>query len=144
MLLVIDLHSTNLAAQKWQLPKSEVCWSSASHNFVCGLPFKPGIPGMSFPTWVCQVISLYALKPICRTLSCAETAHLLYLDLRIICDYAQTTYLKWHKDESPNHRPVEVGRYLWRSSGPILLLKQGHLKSDAQDHVRVATEYLLW
>lgn len=68
MLLVIDLHSTNSAAQKWQLPKSEVCWSSSSHNFVSGLPFKPGIPRMSFPTWVCQVISLYALKPIWRDL----------------------------------------------------------------------------
>jgi len=37
---------------------------------------------------------------------------------------------------------VEVGRDLQRSSGPTLLLKQGHLKPVAQDCVQVAFEYL--
>ena len=41
-----------------------------------------------------------------------------------------------------NHRMVEVGRDLWRSSGPNPLLKQGHLEPVAQDHVQMAFEYL--
>jgi len=35
---------------------------------------------------------------------------------------------------------VEVGRDLWRSSGPIPLLKQGHLEPVAQDCVQKAFE----
>ena len=37
---------------------------------------------------------------------------------------------------------VEVGRELWRSSGPIPLLKQGHLQLVVQDHVQMDVEYL--
>ena len=37
---------------------------------------------------------------------------------------------------------IEVGRDLWRSSGPRPLLKQGHLETVAQDHVQTAFEYL--
>ena len=44
--------------------------------------------------------------------------------------------------ESQNHRMVEAERDLWRSSGPTLLLKQGHLEPAAQDHVQTAFEYL--
>lgn len=44
--------------------------------------------------------------------------------------------------ESQYHRMVEVGRDLWRSSCPALLLKQGHLEPVAQDHVQMAFEYL--
>ena len=40
------------------------------------------------------------------------------------------------------HRMVEVGRDLWRSSGPTSLLKQGHLKLVAQDHVQMDFEDL--
>lgn len=39
-----------------------------------------------------------------------------------------------------NYRTVEVGSILWRSSGPTLLLKQGHLEPVAQDHDWVAFE----
>jgi len=53
-------------------------------------------------------------SPFGGTLGCAETAHLLYIDLRIIYDYAQTTYSTRHNDESQNHRPTEVGRDHWR------------------------------
>lgn len=38
-----------------------------------------------------------------------------------------------------NCRIVEVGRGLWRSSGPIPLLKQGHLEPLAQDFVTNVT-----
>ena len=41
-----------------------------------------------------------------------------------------------------NHRIVEVGRDLWRSSGPTTLLKQGHLEQVVQDCVQTAFEYL--
>jgi len=37
---------------------------------------------------------------------------------------------------------VEVGRDLYRSSGPTPLLKQGHLDLVAQDHVQMAFEDL--
>ena len=43
---------------------------------------------------------------------------------------------------SQNHRTVEVGRDLWRSSRPNPLLKQGHLQLVVQDCVQVASEYL--
>jgi len=36
----------------------------------------------------------------------------------------------------------EVRRDLWKSSGPIPLLKQGHLERVAQDHVKTSSEYL--
>ena len=44
--------------------------------------------------------------------------------------------------ESQNHRMVEVGRDLWRSSGPTPVLKQGHLELVAQAHGQMAFEYL--
>lgn len=103
MLLVIDLHSTNSAAQKWQFPKSEVCWSSVSQSFVSGLPFKPGIPGMSFPTWVCQVISLYALKPIWRDLElcwdCSFTIFRLENYLRLCANNILKMAQRWITDQ---------------------------------------------
>ena len=37
---------------------------------------------------------------------------------------------------------AEVGRDLWRSSGPTPLLKQGHPEQAAQDCVQMAFEYL--
>jgi len=37
---------------------------------------------------------------------------------------------------------VEAGRDLQTSSGTTPLLKQGHLKLGAQDHVQMAFEYL--
>ena len=37
-----------------------------------------------------------------------------------------------------DHRMVEVGRDLWRSSGPTPLLKHGHLEPVAQDYVQMA------
>ena len=37
---------------------------------------------------------------------------------------------------------VEDGNDLWRSSGPIPLLKQVHLEQVAQDHVQMAFEEL--
>ena len=37
-----------------------------------------------------------------------------------------------------NHEMVKLGRDLWRSSGPVPLLKQGHPEQAAQDHVQVA------
>jgi len=43
---------------------------------------------------------------------------------------------------SQNHRLVEVGRDLRRSSCPTLLLKQVHLEPVAQDNVQMAFEYL--
>jgi len=43
---------------------------------------------------------------------------------------------------SQNHRTVEVGRDLRRSSGPTPLLKQGHLEQAAQACVQAAFEYL--
>jgi len=47
-----------------------------------------------------------------------------------------------HMMSSQNHRIVVFGRDLWTSSGPIPLLKQGHLEPVARDHVQVAFEYL--
>lgn len=38
------------------------------------------------------------------------------------------------KIQSKNHRIFEVGRYLWQSSGPVPVLKQGHPEQDAYDH----------
>ena len=37
---------------------------------------------------------------------------------------------------------AEVGRGLWRSPGPMCLLKQGLLEWVTQDHVQMAFEYL--
>jgi len=37
---------------------------------------------------------------------------------------------------------AEVGKDLWRSSGPTPLLKQGYLEPVAQDHVQMVLEYL--
>lgn len=34
-----------------------------------------------------------------------------------------------------NHKKAEVGRNLWRASGPIPLTKQGHLELVVQDHL---------
>ena len=47
-------------------------------------------------------------------------------------------YMSGHTD----HRMVEVGRDLWRSSCLAPLLKQGHLELVAQDHVQMVFEYL--
>lgn len=44
--------------------------------------------------------------------------------------------------ESQSCRLDEVRRDLWRSPGPTLLLKQGHLKLVDQNHIWVAFEYL--
>ena len=41
-----------------------------------------------------------------------------------------------------SHRMVDVGRDLWRSSGPTPLLKQGQLEPVAQDHAQTAFGYL--
>lgn len=43
----------------------------------------------------------------------------------------------YYGQNTQNHRMVEVGRDLYRSSGPNPLLKQGHLKPVAQDHVQM-------
>lgn len=37
-----------------------------------------------------------------------------------------------------DHRVIEVGRDLWRLSGPSSLLKQEHLEQVAQNHIQVA------
>lgn len=42
--------------------------------------------------------------------------------------------------EPHNHKMVEVGRDLWRLSGPSTLLKQSHLQLIVQDHVQTAFE----
>lgn len=39
-------------------------------------------------------------------------------------------------------RMVEVGRDVWRSSSPNLLLKQGHLQQTVLEHVQTASECL--
>lgn len=36
---------------------------------------------------------------------------------------------------------AEIGRDLWRSSGPTPLLKQGHIQLVAQDHTQTGFEY---
>lgn len=41
-------------------------------------------------------------------------------------------------NKKQNHRVVEVGRNLWRSSGPTPLLKWGHPEPVAQDPVQMA------
>jgi len=43
---------------------------------------------------------------------------------------------------SQNHRMVGVGRDLWGSSSPTLLLKQGRLQQAAKDLVQTGLEYL--
>jgi len=47
----------------------------------------------------------------------------------------------WKRKGDLNHRMAEFGRDLWRWSGPISLLKQGHPELVAQDHVQRAFEY---
>lgn len=37
-----------------------------------------------------------------------------------------------------SHRPVQVGRDLWRSPAATPLLKQGHQEPVAQDHIQTA------
>lgn len=49
--------------------------------------------------------------------------------------------LKLGITESQNPRMVEVGRNLWRSTCPTLLLKQDHPEPVAQDHAQLAFEY---
>lgn len=44
--------------------------------------------------------------------------------------------------DTQNHRAVEVGRHLWRTSSPTPLLKQDHLELVMQDHVQTGFEYL--
>lgn len=41
--------------------------------------------------------------------------------------------------QEQNHRMAEVGRNLWRPSGPILLLEQGHSEFLAQEHFKDRT-----
>lgn len=41
--------------------------------------------------------------------------------------------------QEQNHRMTEVGRNLWRPSGPILLLKQGHSELLAWEHFKDRT-----
>lgn len=43
---------------------------------------------------------------------------------------------------SQNHRLVEVGRDVWRSSSPSPCSKQGELEQVAQGRVRSGFEYL--
>lgn len=43
--------------------------------------------------------------------------------------------------KSQNSRMIEVGRDLWRSSGSIPLLKQGHLEPVVQYYVQTDFEY---
>jgi len=42
---------------------------------------------------------------------------------------------------SQKHKVVEVGRHLWRSSGPAPLFMQGHLELVVQDHIQLAFRY---
>ena len=57
-----------------------------------------------------------------------------------ICRYVQlptlSVYFSW------SHKIIEIGRWLWRSSGPTPLLKQGYLEQVAQENIR--TSKLLW
>lgn len=46
------------------------------------------------------------------------------------------------REPSLSHRKAEVRKDLWRSSGPALMFKQGHLELGAQDHVQTAFQYL--
>jgi len=51
-------------------------------------------------------------------------------------------YILVAKMEQQTHQVVEIGRDLWRSSGPACLLRQSHLEPVAHDHVQMAFEYL--
>ena len=53
-----------------------------------------------------------------------------------------TRWISRAAGKSQNHRLVEVGRHLWRPSGPTPLLQQGHLELVTQNHVQTAFEYL--
>lgn len=49
----------------------------------------------------------------------------------------------WAREaKQQNLGTVEARRDLWRSAGPNLVLKQGHLEQAAQDHGQMAFEYL--
>lgn len=63
-------------------------------------------------------------------------------DIRVLICEEKAPVLKVIELNSENHRMVEVGNCLWRSSGSPLLLKQGHLEPIAQDHVQTAFECL--
>lgn len=49
----------------------------------------------------------------------------------------QTSSLPWSVKliftESQNHRMAVVGKNIWRSLGPTLMLKRDHLEPDAED-----------
>ncbi|XP_068763577.1 centromere protein P isoform X3 [Struthio camelus] len=57
-----------------------------------------------------------------------------------------SSYAEWYEHRRctflhfKNHRMVEVGRDLWRSSSPTLLLKQSPLEHIAQDRIQVIDE----
>lgn len=56
-------------------------------------------------------------------------------------------FLRYSKDTdfipiSQNHRMIEVGKVLWRSSGPAPLLKQGQLQPVTAAHGQRTSEYL--
>lgn len=86
---------------------------------------------------------------------CRSETYLCFILLSLICttdnEDGHFFYVKHISDLSKknqkNHRltqnlkMVEVRRDFWRSFGPILLLKQGHLKHMAHDHVHTAFEY---
>jgi len=59
---------------------------------------------------------------------------LLWAGLWSSCDHRIT--------EPQIHRMLGLGRGLWGSSSPTLLLKQGHLQLAAQDCFQVGLEYL--
>lgn len=53
-----------------------------------------------------------------------------------------TSWSLWfHNSKSQNHKMVEVGRDSWKSSDPTPLLKQGHLKQLAEDHIQMSLSY---
>lgn len=56
---------------------------------------------------------------------CSQCLYVLLLFKKPINPFEQSTY-KLLSGFSHKHRIVEVGRQLWGSSGPPLLLKQGH------------------
>ncbi|KAK4810494.1 hypothetical protein QYF61_004274, partial [Mycteria americana] len=63
----------------------------------------------------------------------------IYQHLSHFCPFQVLNQYHW---PVVNHRMVEVGRDLWRSSGPTPLCQQGHLEPVAQDHVQTAFEHL--
>ena len=61
-----------------------------------------------------------------------------------ITEYLLSFILNWLDPllKTQNHTMIEVGRNLWMSSGPTLLLKRRCLEQVAQDHVQTTFEYL--